>query len=442
MNIVVPPSATSPAASPSSGHYPAVTNELVNDPTPKDQAIYVPSVSPGYAMTAYAKDWKRDLPKDVSAEEMNFLHPANKLFRISHVMSSAGQALSQARPCIITERDRSSVLMIGDSGGYQIASGRLKINGDPDKLKILRWLEQHADVAMTLDVPTGPVLKPGYQYRTSKDCLAATEHYLAFFQKHRKSSNTRFLNVLQGNNTKETDAWYKAVKKYQFEGWAFAGIMRHNFFNLCRRIIQMLDENQLPDNSWIHILGTNDLETAIGLTAIQRALTTHVNRNIRISYDTSTPFRMLSWSLVYTTPRFERQLMSMPSTKIPDDPRYLGSFLRFPWPSALGNKLRMGDLCYRPAATGDTTLDSQSHHYMSLHNLSALCDGVVFANRVFDSEGVTHQHSIGTAIGAAVEAIEEIFRTGKQETVLKYRTTFMHLRHGQEPEAGDEDRDF
>jgi len=438
MNIVVPPSATSH----SSGHYPAVTNELVNDPTPKDQAIYVPSVSPGYAMTAYAKDWKRDLPQGVSAEDMNFLDPANKLFRISHVMSSAGQALSQARPCIITERDRSSALMIGDSGGYQIASGRLKINGDPDKLKILRWLEQHANVAMTLDVPTGPVLKPGYQYRTSKDCLAATEHYLAFFQKHRKSSETRFLNVLQGNTTVETDAWYKAVKKYQFEGWAFAGKMRHNFFNLCRRIIQMLDENQLPDNSWIHILGTNDLETAIGLTAIQRALTTHVNRNIRISYDTSSPFRILSWGLTYMTPRFELQKMSMPSTKIPDDPRYLGSSLRFPWPSALGNKMTMGDLCYRPAATGDSTLDTQSHHYMALHNLSALCDGVALANRVFDSEGVTHQHSIGTAIGAAVEAIEEIFKTGKQETVLRYRTTFMHLRHGQEPEAGDEDRDF
>jgi hypothetical protein len=79
---------------------------------------------------------------------------------------------------------------------------------------------------------------------------------------------------------------------------------------------------------------------------------------------------------------------------------------------------------------------------MSLHNLSALCDGVAFANRVFDSEGVTHHHSIGTAIGAAVEAIEEIFKTGKQESVLKYRNTFMHLRHGNEPQAGDEEREF
>ena len=438
MNIVVPPSAPLP----SDGHYPAVSNALVNDPTPKDQAIYVPSVGPWYAMTAYAKDWKRPLPEGVSAEDMNFLDPANKLFRISHVMSSAGQALNQTRPCIITERDRSATLMIGDSGGYQIASGQLIIQGDADKLKILRWLEQHADVAMTLDVPTGPVLKPGYQYRTSRDCLNATEHYLAFFQKHRKSSETKFLNVLQGNTTQETDAWYKAVKKYQFEGWAFAGKMRHNFFNLCRRLIQMLDDNELQAKSWIHILGTNELETAIGLTALQRALIKHVGSNIRISYDTSSPFRNLSWHNIYTIPRFERQLMSMPTAKIPDDPRYRGNNLKFPWPSAFGNKLTIGDVCYRPAATGDSTLDSQSLHYMALHNLSALCDGIALANRVFDSEGVTHKHSIGTAIGAAVEAIEDIFKTGEEAKLLQYRSTFMHLRHGKEPEAGDEERVF
>lgn len=242
MNIVVPASQTD-------SHYPAVMNDLVNDPTPKDQAIYVPSVSPGFAMMAYAKNWPRDLPKGVRADEMNFLDPANQLFRISHVMSSAGQALTQSMPCIITERDRSATLMIGDSGGYQIASGRLKITGAADIQKILTWLETHADVAMTLDVPTGPLLKPGYQYRTFKDCLHATEHYLAFFQNHRSSDRTRFLNVLQGNTTKDSDTWYKAVKKYEFEGWAFAGKLRHNFFNLCRRLIQMLNENQLQKKS-------------------------------------------------------------------------------------------------------------------------------------------------------------------------------------------------
>jgi hypothetical protein len=61
---------------------------------------------------------------------------------------------------------------------------RLNINGDKDRLKILRWEETHADIAMTLDVPTGPVQRGGYKFKTSADCLAATIEHLQFFEKH------------------------------------------------------------------------------------------------------------------------------------------------------------------------------------------------------------------------------------------------------------------
>ena len=80
--------------------YPQVANDLVNDPTPKDQAIYVPSVSPGYAKDAYAQKWERDMPAGVADGDLNFLDPQNKLFRISHAMTSAGQALNQKQPCM------------------------------------------------------------------------------------------------------------------------------------------------------------------------------------------------------------------------------------------------------------------------------------------------------------------------------------------------------
>ena len=136
--------------SPTSTYYPAPANHIENDPTPRDQAVYIPSVSPGYAIAAYAKNYKRPLPVGVDPEDMNFLDPNNKLFKISHVMSSAGQALTQKHPCIIQTRDRKATMMIGDSGGYQIASGNLTIHGDEDRMKILRWLEANADWAMTL----------------------------------------------------------------------------------------------------------------------------------------------------------------------------------------------------------------------------------------------------------------------------------------------------
>ena len=54
-------------------HYPAPENHIANDPTPKDQAIYVPSVSPGFATDVYAQNWKRVLPKGVGSGDLDFL---------------------------------------------------------------------------------------------------------------------------------------------------------------------------------------------------------------------------------------------------------------------------------------------------------------------------------------------------------------------------------
>ena len=118
--------------------FPRYANHIENDITPKDQAIYVPSVSPSHAQMIYdgiinPMNWGRALPQGVTAADLNFLDPANKLFRISHVMTSAGQAMKQKKPCIITQRDRENTLVICDSGGYQIASDTFPIRDDRDR---------------------------------------------------------------------------------------------------------------------------------------------------------------------------------------------------------------------------------------------------------------------------------------------------------------------
>ena len=422
--------------------YPQVADALVDDPTPKDQAIYVPSVSAGYAKDVFAQRWSRDMPAGVSEGDLNFLEPQNKLFRISHAMTSAGQALNQKQPCIISERDRASTLIIGDSGGYQIASNRMRINGDQDRLKILRWLEATADVAMTLDVPTGPVLKGGYRFQSTRDCLAATLEHLDFFHRNRQAGKVRFLNVLQGNTVAEADAWYDAVKKYPFEGWAFAGILRHNIEYFLQRIIRMADENQLQDKTWIHVLGTCELETAVLLTALQRAINDKMGIKLRISYDTSSPFRILSFGQVYTLPKFETDHMSMGSVSAPNGHAFVGSRLRWPWPSPLGDRMTLGDFCVVRPVTARTNQDTQSSHYQAHHNLAALCFGIALANRVFDSECVDHQHTIGRPVGAAVEAINEALKAGTMSAVYRYQRTFLHLRHGIAPDSGEDERDF
>ena len=420
--------------------YPAPNNHLVTDPTPRNQAVYVPSVTPHYAIYIHAKKWQRALPKGLTAVDLNFLDPNNKLFRISHVMSSAGQALNQKQDCIITKRDRAHTLVIGDSGGYQIARNPQIIKGAGDKLKVLRWLEANADVAMTLDVPTGPVLNSSNYYRSVQECLEETERNLKIFSSHRQNNDVSFLNVLQGNTQQEADAWYDTVKKYKFEGWAFAGILRHNYYHLCRRIIIMRNEGQIQEKSWIHVLGTNELETAILLTALQRSINTHLNRNLRISYDTSSPFRNIAWGNVYGMPRFDSKGMVIPTHKVLSGPEYFESPVRWPWPSALGDHLAMGDVCMRNATRRRGNLDDQSNAYLVHHNLSALCYGVSSANRAFDASNLSGSHSIAKAVGEAVTAIDEIIRTCDFGVLERHRPVFAKLRHGNMLAYSDDDQ--
>ncbi|MBN9315051.1 MAG: hypothetical protein J0I99_04885 [Devosia sp.] len=424
-------------------YYPAVTNHIADDPTPKDQAVYVPSVSPGFAMDVHAANWTRPLPNGISSNMLNFLDPANRdFFSISHVMSSAGQALRQPRPCIITDRDRSSTTLICDSGGYQIASGRMKITSDQDRLDILRWMELHADYAMTLDVPTGPVRRdPNYAFKSFRDCLTQTSDHLAFFERHRQTNAVELLNVLQGNDPNEADAWYDEVKKYAFEGWAFAGILRNDLYQLCRRVLIMANEGQIETKTWIHVLGTSDLETAVLLTALQRSINRHINPRLRISFDTSSPFRALAQKRAFTIPTFTSKEMSMPMRAVPDGAKFVGSDVRWPWPSPIGDRMTLSDFCVSRPPTAMSFHDKLSNHLLAHHNLAALCWGISLANRVFDSETVDHHHSIVPHVGAGVEAIDRVLASGSLATLATYKPTFAMLRHSDAYDTGDEHRE-
>lgn len=422
-------------------HLPAFP--LPNDPTPSDEAVYVPSVTPSHARSVYDGihngRWTRPLPQGVGTADLNFLDPANKLFRISHVMSSAGQALDQVGPCIITQRDRTTTRLICDSGGYQIATGVRHINGDGDRLQILQWQERYANLAITLDVPPGPVAAgmPGYRFNSVADCLKETLVNLDFIQANRRVPEVQFLNVLQGNSPQEADAWYDAVKNYPFEGWAIAGPLRHNMFELTRRILIMLDEGKLGDRPrWIHILGTAELDAAVMLTALQGALN-DIGARVRISFDTSGPFLTLAMNQVYTLPYLTDTKMVMSSVKAPDGRAFVGTQVRWPWPSPIGGKMVMGDFCVPSPQGGRRFRDSLSYALQANHNLAALCFGIAQANRVFKAESIDHNHTVGSREGAAVQAIKKAISSQSLGVLAQQRETFNQLRRTNPDEGRD-----
>jgi len=421
--------------------YPAATNPIANDPTPKDQAIYVPSISPGFAIDVYRCNWKRPHPEGISDADLNFLDPQNKLFRISHALSSAGQALHQTQRCIVTERDRQNTILIGDSGGYQTATQNRLFNTDPERRAILDWLEAQADIAMTLDAPSSPVIeKPNYAYNSTKECLDATLIHLDYFANKRSRQSLKLLNVLHGNDQIEADAWYDAVKNYQFEGFAFAGILRNNIYEIVRRILIIYRENRLQRVSWIHVLGCGKLHTAVLLTVIQRAIKAHLNVDLRISFDTSSPFRNLRWGNAYTIPEFGTKQITMPTRDVPNAYQFVGSDMPWPWPSPLGNYLRMRDICV--TTKNSSYHDLQSNHYIAHHNLGAFCWAVALVNRIFNAECLDRNHTVGQRIGAAAEAIDRIFASKSLVQLSAYQEIFARLDDGFKPTSGIEERNI
>ncbi|MBI1257660.1 MAG: hypothetical protein GC204_09335 [Chloroflexi bacterium] len=427
--------------------YPAPPT-IPGDITPADQAIYVPAITKGYAQDVWT--WSnagspRALPTGVSAADLDFLNPANKLFRISHALTSAGLALKQKRDCIITRRSKTDTVIIADSGGFQVASNRLKVRNDQDRELILRWQEQF-DIAITLDVPTGPLTNPtkaaSYAYASFNDCLSATVQHLDYYEKHRKA-DIIWLNVLQGNNPQQCDIWYNTVRqRFHGQGWAFAGPLRNNFYELLRRILIMCRHGELQEKKWIHILGTSELDTAVLLTALQRAINRHINPNIRISYDTSSPFRNLAWNNAFTIPTFDAKGMTMPTRDAPDGLGFVGSRISWPWPSPLGDRMLLGDFCVPKTLRSKRYRDTQSNHLLAHHNLAALCWGIALANRVFDAETIDHNHTIAYSVGLAAEAIERVIEKQSLTVLYNNKSLFSQLRHGTYDYDSEEERDF
>ncbi len=408
---------------------------IPNDPTPADQAIYVPSITPGYsqdvARAIKAGGWHRTLSDGVTPEAMSFLGTdTNKAFTLSHVLFSAGQALDKRGPCMIKDRVRGHSKVIGDSGGYQIGQGTAGIDGYQDRARILDWLETNTDIAMTLDIPPGPVGRSlGYRYTSIEQCLAETLDHLNFFLDKRRNSNVILLNVLQGNFAEHSFHWYNSVKYFEFEGYAIAGLLRNDIYHVCRLLLRMLDDGKLQKAQWLHFLGTARLDTAVMLTAIQRVLAAKA-LPVRISFDTASPFLMMSRNRAYTFANYGKKRMTYSTVVAPCGAEYHNSLAAWPWPSEIGNRLVMGDLCVDEGTShrNSTQRDGLGNHLLSLHNLQSICFAIHTANRVVDAEMIARRHAIAEAEAAAVVAIEEIFSAGNESTIFRRRGIFENLR--------------
>jgi len=400
----------------------------------RDYAVYLPAVSSFYTIQLKRTTQNHENPRvpagfEKGNEGLDFLKP-DSYFHYPYGLYSAGHSyLDTAKSTIdepmIQQRDREVTTVLGDSGGFQIAKGVIKLDwsnamdpNDPERNamcgKILTWLEHTADWAMTLDVPSFAA-SPPFSAKTGltsvQDTVDISLLNLDYFLRNRTVGKTKFLNVLSGNDEASSDTWYDAVKHFsdpQFvaanygdanrtlEGYAFAGINMRNMRCVLKRILQLREDGLLENKGWIHFLGTGKLNWACYLTSIQRMLREHDSENITLSFDAASPFVNTAYGQTYSYNFYSPKKFGYFMDRAFDTQDLKGSDLPMPFGGPIMGRLTAGDICCMAAGDPDrngklkeadsNSWDSLSYLYYMAHSVFNHINAVQEANRLADVE--------------------------------------------------------
>lgn len=417
-----------------------------------DYAIYLPAIS-GFYATFIGK--QRDpvngpyvdparFPQGLTdMEQMNWLNDQKALFPYKWSLYSGGHANLDLNKQdwsedMVRNRDPNT-LILGDSGGFQIAKGLWEgdwransgcAKAETKRKAVLNWLDNISNYCMTLDIPTWVIhdkkASTACNIRTLQEAVDATKYNNEYFMQHRKgvkNGGTRILNVLQGDNHTSADEWYETMKHYcdpaqypdtHFDGWAMGGQNMSDVHLILKRLVALRYDNLLQEgvHDWMHFLGTSKLEYAVLLTVIQRAVRKYVNPAFTISFDCASPFLATANGQVYFENVFEDQgKWSYRMAPVLDDKKYatdtrkwrdgLLADIKYRDPnspitnwqdSPISDMLTMRDICiYKPGdlnksgKEGKTSWDSFSYALLMGHNVWMHITAVQEANRRFDN---------------------------------------------------------
>jgi len=388
-----------------------------------DRAVYLPSLQKGYASFPF-KDTKSvrngAVPANFTLKDLDFLNPDSKLWHCPYVLYSAGQFnRAQIRTQdMVTER-KAGTVVLGDSGGYQIGTGKLKAvsewtkhAADADLIarrwttevtirdRILRWLDRYSDYAMTLDMPLWVLNDPRAQKSSPFRSLSAQQlidlsyDNLKYFADNRgkaSGSKAKFLNILQDAGGDTGEAWYSRVKDFDFEGWAFGGDTKNGIEPLLKWVRRLLDDGKLNSKTeWLHVLQMSPPVNSVLLTALQSRLRELLSNDIRVSYDSSSAFQTSGISQkIAVMPTFTADLKTWRVKNIPypqhptytnkTDIRYLNEI-----PSPVTDLFSVNDFHAKSGSMETKFLDTLAQHLLTNHNMYVYhCSGIQACDLVF-----------------------------------------------------------
>jgi len=233
--------------------------------------------------------------------ELNFLDDQTGLFYFPRMLQSYAERTT--KNTILLTRDRSKTFVLGDSGGFQIASGnknwKLDYHDrsavDPLIDDILQWYGQNVDAGLILDIPTLTLAnKSQPSIQTFHDCVNVTEANVKRMMQ--VADGFPLYNVIQFNSDRaKIDAWYAQLTPYQLHGWALGG--NATMLEIVYVLLKLHRDGLLkPPSDKVHVLGCGKIDALYLLRVINEYL------SITITTDSATSSHQVRFGTLYSKP--------------------------------------------------------------------------------------------------------------------------------------------
>ncbi len=374
--------------------------------------IYFPSFSAGAMGSSLAKNVK--LKNDLSIRFYSDEFPEK--YRHTDILITAGHHFKKddyKNDLGLTDKN----LVMGDSGGYQIASGAIKWDMSIRE-RIFKWLEHNSDIAMNLDIP--PKIKYEGMY---EECLKISKDNFKYFADN-QSGNTDFLNVVQGTNDLEYINWYNEMKDYPFQGWAVGGGGR-NVFAFMSGVMSLLQggEHLKDTNKYFHILGISKIKDFLMLNQLQKSLN-EVGSNIVVTTDSSSPDRAVVFGSYYHSYDFKKPAFRSINVPKYDDTFKDQVFKHLPVTTEFDREY------LREALTWDDTIEWKGQCTMAirLHNFMVFKEAIEKAEYYVYSHDYIKKQILSNDMYELLESIDAMVKSDKPRDVFeKYKPLFKRL---------------
>jgi len=272
--------------------------------------IYYPSLSSGNSKAWFVKN--DEIAPGVSCRF--YEEDYEERYRIPYFLISAGTNIT--KPTFNADCGLGPAQVIGDSGGYQIATGVWKWTDDKKvalREKVFTWLENNSDIGINLDLP--PMLKLDGKFNY---CLDESYENFKYFADN-QTGKTRFLNILQGMSESQYKQWYKKVKDFEFNGWSIGSGTKGNIQLLMHNVAMFLENGEFDKErmKYLHLLGITSPKDFAVLAILQKMFNKRFgDGKVQVSTDSSSPNRAsifgtyyigLNWkSLSYVITHFKK----------------------------------------------------------------------------------------------------------------------------------------